>query len=62
MKPFEIIIHSIFILLSIISLVCSFIYIQYSSAFFFTGMTITCSSAVILLSAEKCRKNTEKYS
>ena len=62
MKPFEIIIHSIFILLSIISLVLSFIYNEQSGFLFLTGMIIVCTSAVILLSGEKRRNNVEKYS
>ena len=56
MKPFEIVIHSIFIVLSIISFISMFIYNEYSTAFFFTELTITCTSAVILLSGEKMRE------
>lgn len=56
MKPFEIIIHVIFIVLSIISFISMFIYSEYNRAFFFTGMTITCTSAVILLSGERIRE------
>ena len=56
MKPFEIIIHSIFIVLSIISFISMFIYSEYSSVFFFTGLTITCINAVILLAGQKYRE------
>ena len=62
MKPFEIIIHVIFIVLSIISFISMFIYSEYNRAFFFTGLITTCTSAVILLSGEKRRKSVEKYS
>jgi hypothetical protein len=56
MKLFEIIIHSIFIILSIICFISMYTQdIKYSSTFFFTGISITCVSAVILLSGEKIR-------
>jgi hypothetical protein len=60
MKLFEIIIHSVFVFLSIICLINTFIYTKYSSIFFFTGLIIICTSSIILLSCERLRSKQPK--
>ena len=57
MKLFEIIIHSIFLLLSITALIMSIVY--NSSEIFFTGFIILCVSSVILLAGQSYKVSKE---